>query len=469
MIILLFLPFSLLAQHSNYYDSLKAELKKNMNDSARFQVLLALGLDYSVNTPDSAVHYAQEVIRFTAKNKDNLPVWTEWNGNFVLGIALWSAGNFPDAKECFFKQLKQSEAIKDTFGIFKAYLNLGGLNRLEGNYKDAIHYYKKNLLLNLDFKGDNWLADYFGVISGLSNAYEQTDILDSALFYTQLGQQVALKNYGKKTSPFWGCLFGPIYSKMGQPSLALEYFRSYLKAIEKHPEDIASKISCFYEMAKHFERNNRNDSAIYYAKQAFQLSRKHAFKISILHTSRLLSKLYQSENKIDSAFKYQNIMVKTEEDMFSKEKISRMNMLEFNEQIRQKELELTLQHQEHERNHRLQLTVLAISIIIVIIIFLLLSRSIIVSQKFIEFLGVIVLLITFEFIDQVLHPVIAKITNDTPVLMLLILVFIAGLLIPLHTKLEKWTIKKLVEKNKKIRLAAAKKTIEQLEKDQMNE
>jgi hypothetical protein len=37
------------------------------------------------------------------------------------------------------------------------------------------------------------------------------------------------------------------------------------------------------------------------------------------------------------------------------------------------------------------------------------------------------------------------------------------LLVPLHHKLEKWTTHKLVEKNKQIRRAAAKKTIEELE------
>ena len=46
---------------------------------------------------------------------------------------------------------------------------------------------------------------------------------------------------------------------------------------------------------------------------------------------------------------------------------------------------------------------------------------------------------------------------------LLGLVAIAALIIPLHHKLEHWTTQKLVEKNKAIRLANAKKTIEELE------
>ena len=44
------------------------------------------------------------------------------------------------------------------------------------------------------------------------------------------------------------------------------------------------------------------------------------------------------------------------------------------------------------------------------------------------------------------------------------MVCIAALLVPLQHHLEKWISHRLVEKNKKIRLAAAKKTIAKLER-----
>ena len=51
--------------------------------------------------------------------------------------------------------------------------------------------------------------------------------------------------------------------------------------------------------------------------------------------------------------------------------------------------------------------------------------------------------------------------------MLLALVGIAALLVPLHHKLEKWATHKLVEKNKAIRLASAKKTIRLLSEEEL--
>jgi hypothetical protein len=43
--------------------------------------------------------------------------------------------------------------------------------------------------------------------------------------------------------------------------------------------------------------------------------------------------------------------------------------------------------------------------------------------------------------------------------MLLALVCIAALLVPMHHRLEKWAVHKLLEKNKKIKLKEAKKMI----------
>ena len=56
-----------------------------------------------------------------------------------------------------------------------------------------------------------------------------------------------------------------------------------------------------------------------------------------------------------------------------------------------------------------------------------------------------------------------RVTNHSPLLMLLAMVCIAGLLIPLHHRMEHLITSMLVSKNNRVRLEAAKKTIEELE------
>jgi len=104
-----------------------------------------------------------------------------------------------------------------------------------------------------------------------------------------------------------------------------------------------------------------------------------------------------------------------------------------------------------------------LGILTLLILYLLLSRSFITNAKLIEFFGVIALLIVFEFLNLLLHPFLERLTHHSPIQMLLTLVCIAALLVPLHHRAEKWATTKLVEKNRRVRLAAAKKTIDELD------
>jgi len=120
-------------------------------------------------------------------------------------------------------------------------------------------------------------------------------------------------------------------------------------------------------------------------------------------------------------------------------------------------------HQARTRN--IQYMAISVGLMSVIIMYLLYSRSIIANPKLMRFLGVLVLLIVFEFINLLFHPSISELTHDSPLLMLLIMVTIASLLVPAHHKLEHLVSHQLVEKNKKIKLIAARKIIDSLEKE----
>ena len=119
---------------------------------------------------------------------------------------------------------------------------------------------------------------------------------------------------------------------------------------------------------------------------------------------------------------------------------------------------MRLQHKQNIEN-----ALIALGIVSFTILFLLLSRSFITNVRLIKFLGILALLLVFEFINILAHSYLEELTNHSQILVLLLLVGIAALLIPLHHRLEKWAITKVIEKNKTVRLADAKRTIEKLE------
>ncbi len=203
-----------------------------------------------------------------------------------------------------------------------------------------------------------------------------------------------------------------------------------------------------------FYYDNMKDSALYYADIASQRINDGSYYHS-LAVYDIKKKVYETTNS-DSALKYYKLYETTKEnaDMMSKSQ---------EQQILTIKKELELEEQDLDRKQSIQFALIAFGIITSIIIFLLLSRSFITNTKVIESLGVVALLIVFEFLNLLLHPFLERVTHHSPVLMLLALVCIAALLVPLHHKIEHWATTKMVEKNKEIRLAGARKTLEQLD------
>lgn len=442
-------------------DSLKQQLTAEKTDSIKLQILWKISNLYRYVSNDSMVFYAQQAVLLSMKSRNSLPEGSEAQALYFLAGSLWWAGNYPDAKETYLKALQIAEPLADTMFIGYIYNGIASVERNAGNYREAIKYYTKAENLTKHIPDNDVLLS---ALIDKGKSYEQLGILDSAYTYVQECLAMYFRKFQGK-NVFGGGLqseMGIIYSKMGKEQLAVEFFRQSIQlSSELNEYRLLARSYCEY--AEHFDRFNHLDSAIYYATKGLIIDRQFNLLVQQLSASTLLTKLYKQENKIDSAFKYQQLMIETRESVLSNEKINRLQTLEFNEQLRQQELASEKAKSEEERKQNIQYALIAIGLVTLIILFLFLSRSIITNTKLISFFGVIALLLVFEFLNLLLHPFLERITHHSPILMLLALVCIAALLVPLHHKLEKWTTIKLVEKNKATRLAIAKKTIEKLE------
>ena len=158
------------------------------------------------------------------------------------------------------------------------------------------------------------------------------------------------------------------------------------------------------------------------------------------------SDYYKNSHNIDSSYKYLTEVNIAKDSLFGQEKLKQIQVLELQETLRQRELEEAKIQDELERKNNIQYAIIAISILTLLVVFLLLSNSIIVSDRVIKFLGVMSLLLVFEFINLLTHPFIVEITHHSPIMTLIILVAIAGIIIPFHHKLELKLIQRLLEK-----------------------
>ena len=463
-LLLFFLYFSLtqIGFTQNKTDSLNNILAATTNPIERFDLYSKIGEEYfssGNNNLDSASCLKMLQIAQQLNNDSLLAI----SYNFVGNLFLFNTGDYSKSLEFFFKGIPLAQKTNDKRRLSSLYIDISIVYENLGNPDEQIKYIKKAeaALPNRNSPMYNYMVRQ--VQYNYSRYFLYMQKPDSAMHYTQALIETNLRLRSFLYETYAQMLLAVVHKQFGDNELAAFHFKranaqsdsmqySYVKFIIK-PAYINFLLS-----------SNKIADAQMLAQQLLETGKKlnnYDFKHA---AAGFLRSVYDSLNQNDSAYYYARLETAFRDSVFSKEKINKIQYLAFSEQLRISEEEAKKIQEAGQRKKNIQYALIALGIITFIISFLLLSRRFITNSKVIEFFGVIALLIVFEFLNLLLHPFLERITHHSPVLMLLALVCIAALLVPLHHKLEKWATHKLVEKNKQIRLAAAKKTIEQLEK-----
>jgi tetratricopeptide (TPR) repeat protein len=338
------------------------------------------------------------------------------------------------------------------------YLNLAYVYIVTGNTAVALDYMQKGRIIGQ--AGQNLFFE--NLLYGL--IYNNLGKPDSALFYFRQGENVPIKITDPLLISVSLLQTGRAHELNGDADLAETYYKKtmvYCK--EKHlPSSIirTGNVYCNFLM-----KNGKYNEAKQIALEDLAVATKAGINEGISSVAEVLRKIYTHIANKDSIIYYAQLQIDYKDSVSSQKKQSEFQNLTFSQQLREIDEQTKAKQAIAERRQNIQFVLIAFGIISFIIVFLLLSRSFITNTKAIAFFGVVALLIVFEFFNLLLHPFLERITHHSPVLMLLALVCIAALLVPLHHRLEKWATAKMVEKNKKARLMAARRTIELLEKD----
>ena len=380
----------------------------------------------------------------------------------VLGQLMMNKADYPAALKYYFTAIPLAEKAKDKRRLSSLYFDITVIYLTLQNNEDAIKYNRlggENLPDRSSAIYDFMASQYY---RNMVSYFLQTNHADSALKYTHDLEEVTQRLKSPLLDVQMLSSYGLTYAQLGDKEMASLYF--------KKANILADSISSVQQamLAKRYYISFllSNNDFVEARRQAFSLLELSTEANNVarkLQAAGYLKTIYQNIKNIDSAYYYLSMESALKDSIYTQENFNKIQNLAFTEQIRKIDEEAKQASAEEQRKQNIQYALLALGIIIFIIAFLLLSRRHITNTKIIQFLGVLALLLVFEFLNLLLHPFLEKITHHNPILMLLALVCIAALLVPLHHKLEKWATHKLVEKNKAIRLASAKKTIEQLD------
>jgi tetratricopeptide (TPR) repeat protein len=424
---------------NNTADSLKQLLLTEKEDTSRVMLLIQLGRGYIYSKPDTTLFLAQQCL--TLSRHINFAKGEAESLN-IIGITFWLTGNYPKALEAFLQVLKIRESINDKEGMGKIYTNIGIIYSDQGDHKQGLAYTIKAKQIAEAMHNDMRLSI---TLSNMGDFYEKLNRLDSARFYTQRAYEMAIRLNDIEGRGTTLNNLGNIHSKMDQHDIAIGYYRHSLPDFKSTNSD-EGICEATLGMANSFKKTGQADSALNYARQSLSVAERGGFTKWVLDASTFLSAYFKNIRNTDSAYTYQEITIAAKDSLFSQEKSRELQNLIFTEQMRQQEMAEAAAIANEQRRKNIQMMGIGafIPLFFGIVLFFSKRKT---KSRIIEFMGLLGLLLLFEFISLFLHPYIEDWTHHTPVFMLLILVAVASLLVPLHHRLEHWIKERLAHKH----------------------
>ena len=471
----------------------KDSLNKTTIDSNKAYCLYILSYYYQNSKPDSALLLAQSAYSLSVKS------------NFLRGkigslgqmaLAFNRMGNFTKALEYYLEQLKIIEKQKDQENIASVFLSIAFVYNSQKDSAKSLYYaYKADSVARVN----KLLVLGLYTSLGIGEIYSNYDQLDSALLYTERCYTESIKQkddlvtglglyniiniyftsgdikkafdsfkdkdkYRETASRTFDLLtgtalnnMGNIYYKSGKYLPALNRFKNSLPYIESM-QDYNTLAECNLGIAKTFDKLNVQDSAFFYGNRSFQLASNNQFLKHAIAASAFLTQLYKQKKQIDSAFAYKETHMALKDSFDNNEKIKQLQSLTIAEQLRQQQIAEEQLKDRKDRRLKMELLLIGMFIPVFFFISVYLGRKK-VHRRVIQFSIIFSLLFLFEYIIFLLVPVVAKGTNHTPVLEILVFVAIAAIISPTHHRIEHWLMTRLTERHNN-KLQAAVKTAE---------
>ncbi len=415
--------------------SLQASQKPELADTAKVLSLAELAQTYWYSNPDTSFYLAQK--GFALARQINF-VRGEADCLRNLGVVLDLSGNYPAALEHYLQALEKYESLNDLKGMISIFADIGAVYSEQGDNALAVSYTRKSVALAESIGRPD--LSIIGLIN-LGDIYEKMNKLDSALVCTNQAYAHSL-NYNELF--FSGIVLnnlGNIHSKMNQDNIAMSYYHQSL-ALLNETVDHEAVCETTLGMAKLFAEAGESDSTLHYSRLSLASAYASGFTKRILNASSFLTNYFKGQNRVDSAFHYQEIAMVAKDSLFSQEKVRKVQNLNLLEQIRQQEIEEAQRVAREKRKEKIQMLGVGTFITFLFGILVLFSKWT-GKRKTIRFLGLLGVLLLFEYIAYLLDPFIVSLSHEVPILNLVLLVLLASLLVPINNWMEDWVNEKL--------------------------
>lgn len=384
-----------------------------------------------------ALEYYRLSLEESEKIRDTIGVIANLN---CIGLVFATLGDYPKSLDYYQRASVEAQSSGDNYEIASVLNNIGDLYKKLNDTVKALNSLKQSLQISKKI-GNNKLEALtllsIGKLLGIKNDSASIYLNQSMDIYRKMGRDIGVAN----------CLeqLGLVYEEQKKYSTALDYTLQAGELFSKEEEqDLLAEN--YFQAGSIYKDSLRYEKA----EENFMKSLELAKKLGIKETQRdalqglsdLYGKLKQPEKEL-SAYKD---FISMRDSIMNGDKAKTIQLKEIEYTDLQTKIEEESRKAAAERKHNLQLLGIGVFILSLIICVTLLSK-IKIKPAFIRILGVLALLLLFEFVSLLIEPLISKFTDDNPLYTFLVLVGIASILIPTHHRLEHWVKEHLTKKH----------------------
>ena len=316
---------------------------------------------FAETSPDSSHSYAQKALMLARKLELKLD---EAAALGVMGYALMNMANYPGSLQKFLYGIAIAEdpgneknILPDKYlkylGEFRfqtpasahslrlqvlAYLHIdvGLLYENAGNYQKELFHDRQAIKL----------AEQTGFVDQLCFAnmilgrlYLSMKKQDSALFFANNAYALSFKTHNKEYLGGLLITLGRIHLARGNYQLANEYFRKSLAASSEQ-NYVRGLVAASLLLSDINKMQAKNDSSLHFANTALGLARRLNAPDLLLRSYKALTTFYQTSGNGDSLIKYQALIIKINDSLFTAKKLQQFQNIDIDEHQRRQEIEL---------------------------------------------------------------------------------------------------------------------------------
>jgi signal transduction histidine kinase len=310
-------------------DSLKRELMKAKEDTAKVLILEKLTRCYTAIDLNTALQYGR-------RGKALAERIGFMEGKLLctisLGFILARTNDHAESLQLLMEAKQYCEKNDKPEELARVLSTVSNIYTLNKDFKKALEYAKRAQRIQEKYH----ISESLNPVSlGLGTTYRDMGMYDLAIVYLKKAYAVGLKNKMPTYITSSTYYLGTVYAQLGQTDQAFDYYRKSIFYSNQLKTNYT--ISRAYQgLAKLFSSLGQEDSTIFYCKKALEEKKNNVYYlITIAEAATLLAELYEKHRKLNEALTYYKMATAARDTLFSQEKIRQIDKLAYEEQERE--------------------------------------------------------------------------------------------------------------------------------------